>query len=175
MRYSCDEIEYLLNHQDHIPDDVDSFLSHIKSCARCAELVDIDSELEQMLILSANSSSSISSEKYILSRIRKYEQSCSRAKKLDKLFVPVIGFFTILPVFLVVTYFEDIKSFMGSINPGEFYNSLLSLVSELRIPDIDIGGIAAAISNSPFIFLTLISVTAILWTFSLIEAQKALK
>ena len=175
MEYSCDEIKYLLIHGESEPENPEAFIDHIESCSRCAKSTGIEPELEALLSAASNPSSAVSFERYVLSRIRKYERAVSREAKMDRLFAPVLGFFAAIPLFLATFYWGEIKSFIKSINPDRFFDYFLSLIADIQLPSIDLSGIANAITNSPFVFLTLVSAIAILWTFSLIEAQKALK
>lgn len=175
MRYNCNDIKYYLDHGDQEPENPQEFLNHLENCPRCGQMINLEPELEEMLAVSTPKTSPLSVEKDILPRILEYEKEYMKRNRLEKAVLPVFIFFSTLPVFLTAWFWKDIRSFFGSMDLTDTYNSLQSFISEIPIPEIDLAGIATTISNSPLVVLSLIAITALVWAFSINEAQKALK
>jgi len=175
MRYSCDDIKYYLEHGDLNPENESEFINHIENCLHCGRMVNPESELEEMLAVLTPQTSPLSFEKDVLAQIQEYEKEHIKSNRLEKAVLPVFIFFSALPLFLVAWFWRDIRSFFSLIDLDDAYSRLQSAAAEIPIPKIDLAGIAAAISNSPLVILSLIAITALIWAFSIIEAQKALK
>jgi hypothetical protein len=174
MRYSCDDIKFYLDHTDADPKEQQAFIDHMESCPRCANLISLDPELEEKLISCAMKSTQFSCRENVLVSIEKYEGNIIKETKIEKLLIPVICFLASLPIFITIFYWNSIKTFAGSISVFEAFNDLKSLVAGITLPDIDYAEIAGVLNSEPVI-MTFISVTAVIWAFSILEAQKALK
>lgn len=175
MRYDCDDIKYILDHGDKDPERQQDFLNHIDNCPRCRRMISLEPELEETLTLVAPKSLPESLEENILARIMKFEKELGEENRMEKLWLPIVGFFSALPIFLTAWFWKDIRSFFNSLDLTYTYNNLRALISEIPVPDIDLAGIFAAVANSPLIVLSLITITSLVWAFSIIEAQKSLK
>ncbi|UCC80599.1 MAG: hypothetical protein JSW64_04355 [Candidatus Zixiibacteriota bacterium] len=175
MRYNCDDIKYYLDHGDKDPESPQDFLNHIDNCQRCSRIIGLEPELEETFALFAPETLPVSLEENILTRIMKFEKELGEEKRMEKLLIPIVGFFSALPIFLVAWFWKDIRSFFNSPDLTYTYNNLSSFILEIPIPEIDLAGIVTAIANSPPIILSLITITSLVWAFSIIEAQKTLK
>lgn len=175
MRYDCDDIKYFLDHDGKDPESSQDFLNHIDNCPGCRRMISLEPEIEETLAFFTPKALPESLEENILARIMKFEKELNEEKRLEKLTFPIIGFFSALPVFLVAWFWNDIRSFFNSLDLAHTYNNLRLFISEIPVPDIDLAGIVAAIANSPLIVLSLITITSLVWAFSIIEAQKTLK
>lgn len=175
MRYDCDDIKYYLDHGDQDPESPQDLLNHIDNCPQCRQMISLESELEETLTLFAPKTLPESLEENILARIMKFEKELGEENRMEKLLLPIIGFFSALPIFLVAWFWKDIRSFFNSPDLTYSYNNLKSFISEIPVPKIDLEGIITAIANSPLIILSLITITSLVWAFSIIEAQKSLK
>ncbi len=175
MRYNCDDIKYYLDHGDRNPENPQEFLKHIENCPHCGRIANLEPELEERLAVSTPKTSPLSFERDILPRILVYEKEHVIRNRLEKAVLPVFVFFSALPLFLGAWFWKDIRSFFNSLDLADTYNSLQSFISEIPIPEIDLAGIVATISNSPLVVLSLIAITALVWAFSINEAQKALR
>ncbi|UCE65181.1 MAG: hypothetical protein JSU85_09900 [Candidatus Zixiibacteriota bacterium] len=175
MRYNCNDIKYYLDHVDQEPENLQEFLNHIENCANCSRIVSLEPDMEEILAVSTPKSSPLSIEKDILPRILENEKEYAKRNRLEKAFLPIFLFFSALPLFLGAWLWKDIRSYFNSLDLTGAYNSLQSFISEIPIPEIDLAGIAATLTNSPLIILSFITITTLVWAFSIIEAQKALK
>jgi Zn-finger nucleic acid-binding protein len=175
MRYDCDDIKYMLDNADLEPEYSREFINHIESCPRCSGIVDLQPELEELLTLPSGKPTSSKFEENILAQVEKYERNLIRESRLEKLFLPVCVFLALIPLFLIVLYRGELKSFFASIDLIQAYERIRSFAATIRIPDMDIAGFIAFVSNSPLLILTLIAVSSLVWAFSIIETQKALK
>jgi hypothetical protein len=138
-------------------------------------MTSLDPDLEKTLTLSTLKTSPLSLEMDILPRILEFEKEQAKENRWEKALTPILIFSSAVPVFLAWYFRREIKSLFGSLDVPAISIRLGTLVSEIALPKIDLAGIANTFANSPLVILSLITITAVLWAFSINEAQKALK
>lgn len=175
MPYSCEDIKYYLEHDEIYPANESKFLNHLENCPRCQAAVKLDPELEEILAVSIPRTSPLTFSGDILPEIYKIEQGLARQSRMEKIALPVFALLAFIPVALAAWLWEDIRTLPGSLNSSGAYNKLVSFISGIDLPEINVTEVSAFISDTPLITLMLISITALIWAFSINEAQKALK
>jgi hypothetical protein len=175
MRYSCENIKFFLAHDELDPVDELEFLSHLESCKSCRESAMLEPELEEILAVSIPKASPLSFKKDILPEIYKIERGNAKQSRIEKITMPVMALLSFIPAVLAVLFWKDIKSLPDSLNLAGIYDKLATFISGIDLPEINLAQINAFIAEAPLLTITLISITAIIWAFSIMEAQKALK
>lgn len=175
MRYSCENIRYFLAHDERDPIDELEFLNHLENCESCREAVALEPELEEFLAVSIPKASPLSFKKDILPGIRKMERGNARQSGLEKITLPLMVIPAIVPVVLAVWLRKDIKSLPQSLNLADIYDKLAAFVAGIDLPKIDLTKINNFVAETPLLTLALVSIAAIIWAFSITEAQKSLK
>jgi len=175
MQYSCENIKYFLAHDERDPVDELEFLNHLENCISCREAVTLEPELEEYLAVSIPKASPLSFKKDILPGIRKLERGSARQSGIEKITLPLMIISAIAPVVLAIWLWKDIKSLPESLNLSGAYEKLAAFVAGIDLPTIDLTRINNFVAETPLLTLALISITAIIWAFSIMEARKALK
>lgn len=175
MRYSCNEIKYYLESRDALIEDESDFINHIENCAECGRLASLTPELEESLVVSNPKTSPLSFEKDILSRIREIEKEMAKGRLWEKALILILLFASVIPVLLTWRFWNEIASLFKTLDITGIFSWVGSIISQVSMPKFDLAGLANAAANSPMIILSLIAITALLWTFSIIEARNALR
>lgn len=175
MRYGCKDIEHILENRDAIIEDESGFIDHIENCALCGRLANLTPELEEILAVSTPKSSPLSFEDDILAQILQFEKRQAKENRWEKALTPILILASAIPIFLVWRSWSVIKTFFGTLDMSGIVGRIGSIISQISMPKIDLTEIANSAANSPLFILGLISVTTILWAFSIIEARKALR
>jgi hypothetical protein len=175
MRYSCEEIKYFLAHDDLDPTDERAFLNHLENCKSCREEIALEPDLEEILAVSIPRCSPLSFKKDILPEINRMERGKAKQSRIEKITFPVIILITFIPAILTTLFWDEIRSVPGSLNLAGVYDRMTAFISGLNLSAFSLTEINTFIGETPLLTLTLISITAIIWAFSIMEAQKALK
>lgn len=175
MRYSCEDVKYFLEHDEMAPTDEAGFLNHLENCGSCRELATLEPELEEIISVSIPKASPLSFKKDILPEILKSERSSAKQKKIDKITLPVMVLVSLIPMSLIAFFWKEIRTLPDVLNLTGAYDKLAAFISGIDLSRIDLTGITGFISETPLLTVTLISIAALIWAFSIIEAQRALK
>jgi len=175
MRYSCEDIKYFLAHDDMNPTNEQAFLIHLENCKSCREETALEPDLEEILAVSIPRPSPLSFRKDILPEIKRMERGKAKQSRIEKITFPAIMLITFIPAVLTALFWDDIRSIPGSLHLAGAYDRLITFISGMDLSVFSLAEINAFIGETPLLTLTLISITAIIWAFSIMEAQKALK
>ena len=175
MRYGCDDIKYYLENSEIGPHDETEFLRHIENCGECNRLIDLTPDLERLIYMSSPKPSPLSFEKDILIELNRYEAELSGEGVWEKVETRGLVLLAAAPVILALWFWKDIRAVFGSLDFGTVIAGMRSLAAEIPTPAIDFSGILQSVANSPLAILSLVSLTAIIWAFSIIEFRNALR
>ncbi len=178
MRYNCDEIIRILESADDLPVDIGEFENHLESCPDCRRLCDTDAEIEDILRLTLPAAAPANFADQIFSRLREYEKKIGRIKQLERS-IPLIMTIIFLALSdIMIEKWSDLKTAISGFSGFDFKTVITAarnLLGQIYIPEFDFFGIESFITGTPLILLTMISISAVIWTFSLIEFEKTIR
>lgn len=175
MRYNCKDIKNILEKTNADPKQEDNFLNHLENCSDCQDLVELDFDLEELLITSMPKATPYSYEASVLEKIAKLEKDAIKHGIFEKILIPVVALFSSISIVLAFSFRKVFESFFASLDFSVVLEQMILFAEKIQIPQLDFTGIAANLYASTYLLPALIMATALIWTFSIIEFNKALR
>lgn len=177
MLYNCHEIIRILEFADDLQVDIGKFESHLKSCPGCRQLSDPCKEIEDTLRLALPTAAPVNLADQIFSRLREYEKKIGRIKQFERSIPLVMTIIFLALTDIMIEKWSDLKTAISGFSGFDFKTLITAarnLLGQIYIPEFDLFGIESFITGTPLILFTMISISAVIWTFSLIEFEKTL-
>ena len=177
MRYNCDEIIRILESADDLPVDIGKFENHLESCPCCRRLCDTGIEIEDTLRLALPVAAPANFTDQVFSRLREYENKIGKIKQLERSIPLVMTIIFLALSDIMIEKWSDLKTAISGLSGFDFKTVITAarnLLGQIYIPEFDFFGIESFITGTPLILFTMISISAVIWTFSLIEFEKTL-
>ena len=178
MRYNCDDIVRILESTDEYSIDTIKFEEHLEMCPDCRQLCDPGEEIENSLRLALPITAPVNLADQVSSRLRGYERKIEKIKRIERS-IPLVTTIIFLALSdIMIEKWSDLKSVISGFSGFDFKTVIASvenLLGQIDIPEFTLLGIDTYITSTPLILFTVISIAAVIWTFSLIEFEKTLK
>lgn len=177
MRYNCDEIIRILESADDLPVDIGKFENHLESCPGCRRLCDTDAEIEDILRLALPAAAPVNLADQVFARLREYEKKIGKIKQLERSIPLAMTIIFLALSDIMIEKWSDLKTMISGFSGFDFKAVITAtgnLLGQIDMPEFDLFGIESLITGTPLILFTMISISAVIWTFSLIEFEKTL-
>ncbi len=167
MRYSCRDIDKIIERDFRDDFDQESLIGHIESCPQCGARFQLDSQLEDILSLKMRETALISFSEQVMAKTALIE---SEKKYLAKGIMISWASAAICIFILVGAILSNSKSLFSTLNTliskneyshlSNISNSFLSLIPGLK-------SLFTLLISSPLFLLILAGIAISLWTFSI--------
>jgi len=175
MRYSCEDIQRILNSGDEDNVNPRVFERHLGGCPRCADLCDPGREIENTLCMTLPRATPAGFAEHLLKRLKIQEKELRPGIGLEGSIPYGITLALLLIFGIILNEWNDLKKIISGFDIGFLSAEIGRLHNLIKIPEINLPAIDAYISGSPIMLFGLISIVAVVWVFSILEFEKTIK
>ena len=173
MRYDCRDIRRLLESNE--PVCFNPFEQHLAECSHCRNLVQVDTEVEELLQTNLSESVSASLHEDVMKAVKEEGGCISVERRLEKsLFIVAATVLAVITSFLVLKW-DEIKALFSSIDLTFFGKAAQGVLSNVTFPALGIERVISRMGNEPLIFAASLAAAALIWALSFLELEKTSK